>query len=228
MYAPNVFDVAGFALGIAEYAETLPLIMDIEAGDSIIAFPSNGVHSNGFSLIHKLMSITGYKWSDTAPFSANKRTFGEEFLEPTKIYINDVKPALETKMVKALAHITGGGLWDNIPRVLPHNLTAELEGKRMTISPVFGWISSCGNVDKLELMKTFNCGIGMIMITSKENELEVMKSLHGTQAYVVGRVIPTKVNGHQVIIRHFATCFERVERLLSAPKKRVAVLISGR
>ncbi|KAG5682651.1 hypothetical protein PVAND_011990 [Polypedilum vanderplanki] len=227
VYMPNVYDLAGFALGITEFSETLPKINAIEEGDIVIGFPSQGVHSNGFSLIHKLLDLTGHKWNDIAPFSANSKTFGEEFLEPTKIYVKEVLPAIKTGYVKALAHITGGGLWENIPRVLSYNLTAELNAKLFNIPPVFAWLSLCGNIDKLELMKTFNCGIGMIMIASKKHELELLKILYGTKASVIGKIIKRKVNGHQVIIRHFKECFERVERLLSVPKKRVAVLISG-
>lgn len=227
MYEKNVYDLAGFSLGVTEYKNVLPKKNSLEVGDIVIGFPSNGIHSNGFSLVHKLMDMTNNKFTDIAPFSAAGKTFGEEFLEPTKLYVKEVLPALKTGYVKALAHITGGGLWDNIPRVLPYNLTAELDAKRINISPVFGWISANGNVDKLELMKTFNCGLGMIMIASKDHELEVIKALYGSKASVIGRLIPTKPHGHQVIIRHFATCFERVERLLTVPKKRVAVLISG-
>lgn len=227
MYAPNVYDLAGFSLGIAEYSKILPKKDSIEVGDIIIGFPSNQVHSNGFSLIHKLLELTGYKWNDAAPFSACNKTFGEEFLTPTKIYVQQILPAIQTGQVKALAHITGGGLWENIPRVLPYNLTAELDAKRINISPVFGWLSSCGNIDKLELLKTFNCGVGMVLIASKQHELDLLKILYGTRASVIGKIIPTKPGGHQVIVRHFATCVERVERLLTQPKKRVGVLISG-
>ncbi|CAO1316071.1 unnamed protein product [Diamesa serratosioi] len=226
MYAPGVYDLAGFSLGIVEYQKILPMRHDINVGDIIIGLPSNGVHSNGFSLVHKLMELSNYKLEDVAPFSANGKTFGEELLEPTKIYVQQVLPALETGCVKAIAHVTGGGLWDNIPRVLPPHLTAELQGKQFIMQPIFGWISSTG-VAKLEMMKTFNCGLGMILIASPANEVTIMKTLYGTGASVLGKVIPTKPGGHQCIIRYFAHCIERVERLLSVPKKRVGVLISG-
>lgn len=226
MYDKNVYDLAGFALGITEYKRILPKRDLINVGDIIIGLPSSGVHSNGFSLIRKLIEFSEQKLEDPAPFSATGKSFGEELLAPTKIYVKEVLPALETGCVKALAHITGGGLWDNIPRVLPSHLTAELNGKVINIQPIFGWLTSSG-IDKLELMKTFNCGIGMIMITSPENEQLVMKSLHGSGASVIGSIIPTKPGGHQLIIRHFATCVGRIERLLTVPKKRVAVLISG-
>lgn len=226
MYEPNVYDLAGFALGITEFKKILPRRDSIKVGDIIIGFPSSGVHSNGFSLIRKLLDVSGYKLEDSAPFSETGKSFGEELLVPTKIYVKEVLPAIETGLVKALAHITGGGLWDNIPRVLPAHLTAELNGKVINILPIFGWLASKG-VDKLELMKTFNCGVGMILVASPEHELPLLKALFGSGASVVGKVIPTKPGGHQLIVRHFATCVERVERLLTLPKKRVGVLISG-
>lgn len=226
MYHPQVYDLAGFALGIAEFGEILPKKNEINVGDIIIGFPSNGIHSNGFSLIHKLLDLTGYKLTDTAPFSDEGKTFGEEFLKPTKIYVKEILPAISSGLIKALAHITGGGLWENIPRVLNYNLTAELDAKLFNIPPVFGWLSSTGHIDKLEMLKTFNCGIGMILIASKEHQLELMKLLYGTKASVIGKIVSTKPHGHQVVVRHFATCMERVERLLMI-KKRVGVLISG-
>lgn len=227
MYAPNVYDLAGFALGITEYKKILPKRDLINVGDIIIGFPSNGVHSNGFSLIRKVLEFNESKFEDLAPFSACGKSYGEELLVPTKIYVKEILPALDTGHVKALAHITGGVLWENIPRVLPEQYTAELNGKLINIQPIFGWLTSAGNVDKLELMKTFNCGIGMILVASPENELALLKSLHGSGASVIGKIIPTKIGGHQLIVRHFATCVDRVERLLNSPKKRVAVLISG-
>lgn len=227
MYKPDVYDLAGFALGITEYNQILPKRDRLNVGDIIIGFPSNGIHSNGYSLIHKLMGLAGLKFDDVAPFSANGKTFGEELMVPTKIYVQEILPALETGRVKALAHITGGGLWDNIPRILPEHLTAELQGRFINIQPIFGWLTSTGNIEHLELMKTFNCGIGMILIASPEDELPLMKSLYGSGASVIGKIIPTKPFGHQLIVRHFKTCVERVERLLTLPKKRVGVLISG-
>lgn len=227
MYKQEVYDLAGFALGITDYDQILPKRDIINVGDIVIGFPSDGVHSNGFSLIHKLLSNLGYNLQSKAPFSASGKTFGEELLVPTKIYVQQIMPALATGLVKALAHITGGGLWENIPRILPEQLTAELNGKMINIQPIFGWLSSMGNLEKLELMKTFNCGIGMIMVASAKDELQLMKTLHSSGASVIGKIIPTKPGGHQLIIRHFATCVERVERLLVVPKKRVGVLISG-
>lgn len=227
MYERDIYDLAGFSLGITEDRNILPKKDQIKVGDIVVGFPSNGIHSNGFSLVRKVMEITGSKISDIAPFSASGKSFGEELLVPTKIYVKEILPALETGCVKALAHITGGGLWDNIPRVLPEHLTAELNGKFINIQPVFGWLAAAGNVDKLELMKTFNCGIGLILIASREDELNVMRTLNGSGASVIGQIIPTKPQGHQLIVRHFQTCVERIERLLTQPKKRVGVLISG-
>lgn len=226
MYKPSVYDLAGFALGITEFKKILPNRDSIKVDDIVIGFPSHGIHSNGFSLIRKLLDVSGFKLEDTAPFSACGKSFGEELLVPTRIYVKEVLPAIETGHVKALAHITGGGLWDNIPRVLPADLTAELDGKLINIQPIFGWLTSKG-VDKLELMKTFNCGVGMILVASPVHKLALLKALHGSEASVIGKIIPTKPGGHQLIVRHFANCVERVERLLTLPRKRVGVLISG-
>lgn len=173
------------------------------------------------------MEVGNFDVNDVAPFSMNKKTFGKELMVPTEIYVKEVLPALNTGHVKALAHITGGGMWENVPRILPPELTAELQGKFINILPIFGWLTSTGCVEKLDIMKIFNCGVGMILIASPEAQLPLLKSLHGSSASVIGKVIPTKPGGHQLIIRHFATCVELVERLLTTPKKRVGVLISG-
>lgn len=229
MYKADSYDMAGFALGILEFNNILPKKDLIKLGDVVIGFPSNGLQSDGFCLARKVIEIQGYKLDDIAPFSAEKKTFAEELLTPSKNYVQDVMPAIETGLVKALSHISSGGMWENIPRVLPYNLTAELEAKFINIQPIFAWLTQVGQVEKLELMKTFNCGVGMILITSPENQLSVMKSLHGTGASVIGKIIPTKPNGHQLIIRNFATCVARIEKIVSYPqkRKRVAVLISG-
>lgn len=227
MYEKDVYDLAGFALGITEYKQILPKRDLINVGDIIIGLSSSGVHSNGFSLIRKVIELSGLKMEDVAPFSASGKSLGEELLVPTKMYVRDILPALETGRIKAMAHITGGGLWENIPRILPAHLTAELDGKLINIHPIFGWLRATGNIEKLELMKTFNCGLGMILVASPADELALMKSLHGSGAAVIGNIVPTKPGGHQLVVRHFATCIDRVERLLDTPKKRVGVLISG-
>ena len=226
MYATGIYDLAGFSLGIVDFDSILPHREAMNVGDVVIGLPSSGLHSNGFSLVHKLMELENYKLTDIAPFSADKKTFGEEFLIPTKIYVKDVLPALKTGHIRAIAHITGGGLWDNIPRVLPPHLTAELEGKFINIQPIFAWLAA-GNISKMELMKTFNCGLGMILVVAADQEKSVLATLHGSGASTVGKIVPTKPNGHQLVIRNFQNCVERVERLLVAPKKKVAVLISG-
>lgn len=227
MYPKGVYDLAGFSLGIVEHSSILPKRDSVNVGDIIIGLPSSGLHSNGFSLVHKLMEMSSFTLSDKAPFSASGKSFGEELLVPTKIYVKEVLPAVETGFVKAVAHITGGGMWFNIPRVLLPHLTAELNGKLINMQPIFGWLASTGNISKLELMKTFNCGLGMILIASPEHETTLLSALHGTGASVIGKIVPTKPEGHQLIVRHFATCIDRIQNSLIIPKKRVAVLISG-
>jgi phosphoribosylamine--glycine ligase / phosphoribosylglycinamide formyltransferase / phosphoribosylformylglycinamidine cyclo-ligase len=226
MYKPNVYDLAGFALGIVESSATLPR-KDITAGDVVIGLPSSGVHSNGFSLIHKVMEAAGVKWTDNAPFSASNKTFAEEFLIPTRIYTSAVLPAIHSGYVKAAAHITGGGLPENIPRVLPADLTVEMEGKLINMQPIYGWLAATANLSYVEMYKTFNCGVGMILIVGEENKQKVLGVLAGHSAAEIGRVIHRKPNSPQCVLRKFAECIEKVQKTLYSPKKRVGVLISG-
>lgn len=149
---------------VLNLTQVLPKRDAINVGDIIIGFPSNGIYSNGHSLIRKIMDVENLSYIDVAPFSPDGKNFAEEFLRLTKIYVKEVLPAIETCLVKALAHITGGGMWENIPRVLRPELTAELQGKFIRIKQILGWLLSVGNVEKLELMETFNCGIGMIIL----------------------------------------------------------------
>ena len=134
MYKNQDYDLAGYAMGIAEFSELLPKKNLINIGDIIIGLPSNGLHSNGFSLIHQLMSLSGNKFTDLAPFSDEGKSFGEEFLKPTNIYVRDVLSAISSGYVKALAHITGGGLWDNIPRIFELQSHCGARGKAFQYS----------------------------------------------------------------------------------------------
>jgi phosphoribosylformylglycinamidine cyclo-ligase len=163
LYAPGDYDLAGFTVGAAERGKLLPH-GDIEAGDAIIGVASSGLHSNGFSLIRRLVADAGLAWSDDAPFVPGKR-MSDALLEPTKIYVKPFLAAIrETGSIKALAHITGGGLTENIPRVLPGHLAAAIDLSSWTPQPVFGWAARAGNIAETELLRTFNCGIGLAVI----------------------------------------------------------------
>lgn len=168
MYHDKDYDLAGFAVGAVERDGILPA-NDIAAGDVLLGLYSSGVHSNGFSLVRKIIEIAGLEFSSPAPF-ADGKTVGQALLEPTRIY---VKPLLEairkTGAVKAMAHITGGGFTENIPRVLPEGIGAELDLDMLSPHPVFGWLAKTGGVAEAEMLRTFNCGIGMVVVTQQDS-----------------------------------------------------------
>lgn len=155
---------------------------------------------------------------------------GEEFLRPTRIYAGTIAPLLRDRKIKAIAHITGGGLTENIPRVLSDNLSVHLDADQMHIPPVFAWLATNGNIVNAELQRTFNCGIGLILICAKEHANTITNQLKYQQhARIIGSVKSRAINGKQVVIddRKFTANLERVKRNLTQPRKRVGVLISG-
>lgn len=162
-YAAGDYDLAGFAVGAAERDALLPR-SDIEIGDILFALPSSGVHSNGFSLVRRLVSDFGFDYDDTAPFDPG-RSLGSALLTPTRIYVQPVLDALRARAgIKALAHITGGGLPENLPRILPDDLAAEVQLDRISPPSVFAWLQDAGKISTDEMLRTFNCGIGMVII----------------------------------------------------------------
>lgn len=227
MYEPGVYDIAGFALGVVERTHILPRINDIAVGDIIIGLPSNGVHSNGFSLIHKLMKKLGLTLNDKAPFSKEGLTLGEELIKPTRIYVRSVLPALREGRVKAVAHITGGGLVENIPRVIPNAVRARLNAHWWHVHPVFSWIADTGAVEDDEMLRTFNCGIGMVLIVSPEDQAQVMNITRSFGAMVIGSIQARPPAGQKVIVDNFASAMDFTRRMPLLPKKKVAVLVSG-
>ena len=177
MYAGKDYDLAGFAVGAAERGTLLP--RDVAAGDVLIGLSSSGVHSNGFSLVRRILEANSLGFADPAPFTDGK-SIGEALLEPTRIYVRPLLKAIrETGAIKALAHITGGGFPENIPRVLPDALAAHLDLAEVTPPPVFGWLQSLGGVANTEMLRTFNCGIGMILVTDADKADQLMDLLQG-------------------------------------------------
>jgi phosphoribosylformylglycinamidine cyclo-ligase len=159
------YDLAGFAVGAAERGELLPR-RDVQAGDLLIGLASSGVHSNGFSLVRKVVEKSGLKWNAPAPF-ASGQSLGEAVLTPTRLYVKSCLAAIrETKAVKALCHITGGGFPDNIPRVLPDGMGAQIDLTRIPVLPIFKWLAREGNIAQNEMLRTFNCGVGMIAVVA--------------------------------------------------------------
>lgn len=227
MYAGGSYDLAGFSLGIAEHDQMLPRTALVTEGDMVIGIPSSGVHSNGFSLVHKVLEHVGVTYSNIAPFSATNKAFGEELLVPTRIYVKEVLPLLKLNLIKALAHITGGGLTENIPRILPDGVGVELESKSFNILPIFGWLSKAGNITEREMLRTFNCGIGMTLIVAKQAVQTVLDKLQGTGASLIGRVVKFNSSNQKVNVLNFAESLQKSQLTCCLPKKRIAVLISG-
>ncbi len=163
LYQGNEYDLAGFAVGAVGRADLLPRT-DIAVGDVVVGLAASGVHSNGFSLVRKVVADAGVAWTAPAPFEPS-RTLGEALLTPTRLYVQSCLAAIRnTKAVKALAHITGGGFVDNIPRVMPSGFSVAIELDRVPVLPVFKWLARTGNIAEYEMLRTFNCGIGMIAI----------------------------------------------------------------
>ncbi len=163
LYQAGDYDLAGFAVGAAERGTLLPR-RDIAVGDVVLGIASSGVHSNGYSLVRKVVGKSGLAWSEPAPFDRT-RSLGEALLTPTRIYVAACLAAIrKTGAVKAFAHITGGGFPDNIPRVLPVGLGVRLDLARVPVLPVFRWLAAVGAIAQPEMLRTFNCGIGMIAV----------------------------------------------------------------
>jgi phosphoribosylformylglycinamidine cyclo-ligase len=195
LYKAKDYDLAGFCVGAVERDEILPH-EDIEIGDILIGLPSAGVHSNAFSLVRRLVAEENLDWKDAAPW-AKETSLAAALLAPTRIYVKPILAAIRATggggahgAVKGLSHITGGGLSENIPRVLPAGLAAHIDLSTIAVPPVFGWLATAGRLDDAEMLRTFNCGIGMILIAEKARVDEVMTALRaaGEQPVFVGAV----------------------------------------
>ena len=190
MYSHGDYDLAGFAVGAAERGRLLPA-GDISEGDVILGLASSGVHSNGYSLVRKIVTLSGLAWDAPAPFDSAK-SLGEALLMPTKIYVKPLLKAIrETGAIKALAHITGGGFPENIPRVLPRHLAAEIDLAAVKAPAVFSWLARTGGVEAKEMLRTFNCGVGMIAVVpaDKADEVAAVLSREGESVFRLGRMV---------------------------------------
>ncbi|URK88116.1 phosphoribosylformylglycinamidine cyclo-ligase [Rhizobium sp. RCAM05350] len=189
MYAGGDYDLAGFAVGAAERGQLLPA-GDIAEGDVILGLASSGVHSNGYSLVRKIVSLSGLAWDAPAPFGEG--TLADVLMTPTRIYVKPLLKAIrETGKLKALAHITGGGFPENIPRVLPKHLAAEIDLAAIKAPAVFSWLAKTGGVAANEMLRTFNCGVGMIVVVAAEDAAQVTSVLtaEGETVFALGRMV---------------------------------------
>ena len=191
LYAGKDYDLAGFAVGAAERGALLPR-PDVGPGDLILGLPSSGVHSNGFSLVRRIVEMDRLSYSDPAPFEATG-DLGDALLTPTRIYVKPLLATLKaTSGIKALAHITGGGFPENIPRVLPESCTAEIDLGAIPVPAVFAWLARSGGVVEAEMLRTFNCGIGMIIVLAADARDDVVVALKaaGEAPVEIGRLVP--------------------------------------
>ncbi|HVY58520.1 MAG TPA: phosphoribosylformylglycinamidine cyclo-ligase [Xanthobacteraceae bacterium] len=194
IYQPGDYDLAGFAVGAAERGQLLPR-PDIAAGDVVLGLAASGVHSNGFSLVRRVVERSGLGLASPAPFDP-QRTLGEALLTPTRIYVASCLTAIrETAGIKALAHITGGGFPDNIPRVLPKGLGIRLDLARVPVLPVFKWLAATGGIAEDEMLRTFNCGIGMIAVVDPARAAAVSAVLTRAGEHVVRLGAVTATDG---------------------------------
>jgi phosphoribosylformylglycinamidine cyclo-ligase len=184
MYAAGHYDLAGFAVGAAERGRLLP--SGVAAGDALIGLPSSGVHSNGFSLVRRICAGTGLGWDDAAPF-APELTLGQALMTPTRLYVHAVLALHRAGLLRAAAHITGGGLPGNVPRVLPEGVCAVID-QAWPVPPVFGWLAAAGQVDQAEMLSVFNCGIGMVLVVSDQAAALSLLETLGEAAFPLGRV----------------------------------------
>jgi phosphoribosylformylglycinamidine cyclo-ligase len=198
MYDPNEYDLAGFAVGLVEKSK----IIDgstIVPGDALVGLASSGPHSNGYSLVRRVVAVSA---SDLWEKFDDKRTLGEALLEPTRIYVKPVLKLMETVTLKGLAHITGGGLIENIPRVLPENTCARLERSRWPSLPIFEWLQKNGRIENTEMARTFNCGIGMVLIVAKDAVQGTLSALGamGVEAHHIGEIATREAGAPQAVV----------------------------
>jgi phosphoribosylformylglycinamidine cyclo-ligase len=176
MYQGEEYDLAGFSVGAVARANLLPQ-KNLEVGDVLLGIASDGVHSNGYSLVRKIIRDSGANLNEAAPFTTHEKTLGQALLTPTRIYVKSLLPILNRGEIKALAHITGGGLTENLPRVLPDNLSAAINLEAWTLPPVFDWLQTAGNIPPEEMLRTFNCGLGMILVVAQSHVKAVRAAL---------------------------------------------------
>jgi len=198
MYDPNEYDLAGFAVGLVEKSKIIDGTK-IVPGDAVIGLASSGPHSNGYSLIRKVVATSG---SDYYESFDDKRTLGEALIEPTRIYVKPVLDVIGKIAVKGVVYINGGGPTENIPRVLPENTCARLESTRWPRLPIFDWLQKHGHIEQAEMHRTFNCGIGMVLIVAKADAAATIATLQagGVEAYEVGSIVKRQEGEPQTVV----------------------------
>ena len=198
MYHEGDYDLAGFCVGVVEKSEVIDGTA-VKTGDTLIALSSSGAHSNGYSLIRKVLEVSGANPADLL----EGKSLSEHLLAPTKIYVKSILQLIKQTEVHAIAHLTGGGFWENIPRVLPANTKAVIDESSWQWPAIFNWLQEKGNISRYEMYRTFNCGVGMV-IALPEKEVETALALleqAGEKAWVIGKIAPLGEGEAQVEIQ---------------------------
>ena len=189
MYADGEYDLAGFSVGAVHRDRILP--QNVCAGDVLLGLSSSGIHSNGFSLVRKLIAKEGLEFSSPCPWDSSATSIGESLLTPTKIYVKSCLPLIKKGLLKAMAHITGGGLLENLPRSLPDGVGAEITG-HPALPSVFKWMQTASGLDDTELLRTFNCGIGMVLILDESSvpaAMDLLKASGDAEVFRLGTLV---------------------------------------
>lgn len=204
-YNDNDFDIAGFCVGVVE-RKNLITKNNIKSGDLIFGIRSNGFHSNGFSLIRKIINEKKIRLNEKPPYKSFSKTLGKDLLKPTMIYTKIILPAIKKNLISCMAHITGGGIFDNIERVIPENLQANISMENYKIAEEFLWLAKIGNINFIEMLKTFNCGIGLVIFVKEENKVKIKKVLSNSNIELIEMGIIKKNNAKpKVNIKKFGS-----------------------
>jgi phosphoribosylformylglycinamidine cyclo-ligase len=189
MYAAGDYDLAGFAVGAVE-RDALITGRDVAAGDIVLGLASSGVHSNGYSLVRRVVAESRMAWNAPSPF-ASGTTLAESLLTPTRIYVRSGLALARAGLAKSMAHITGGGLVENVPRVIPDTMTVEIDARSWTLPPVFAWLARQGGITEAEMSRVFNCGIGMVVVVDRDAADRASEILRGSgeTVYRIGQVV---------------------------------------
>ncbi len=204
MYKKNDFDIAGFALGVVERKDLIKKD-NIKNNSLILGLESNGFHSNGFSLIRKVINVTKIKYNDRPPYRSFEKNFGDDLLLPTRIYVNQILPLIKKNLLLSISHITGGGIFENLSRIIPERHQAIIDFKKFSIPECFLWVSKVGRISSLEMLNTFNCGIGMILIINANNKDKIVNffSKNKIKCHIMGKITAATPNQKKVLVKNF-------------------------
>jgi phosphoribosylaminoimidazole synthetase len=203
VYKGKDFDLAGFCVGAVERKKMLPRMDRIKPGDIVLGLPSSGFHSNGYSLIRKVIKEQNISLNDKPPFKSNDKNLAVTLLKPTKLYYNLIVQIIKSIDVKGIAHITGGGIIGNLPRILPKKLSVKLDLNNFPKDNLFSWFKNISKLDDHEMLSTFNCGIGMAIIISKKDFVKSQRFFKNKKEkfFIIGQIIKSKKNEARCIIK---------------------------